>query len=225
MMSEWPLMYLVVEWTTRRSPGQGALAIGRGEGVVDDRQQAARACQGRDGLQIGQLQQRIGGAFHPEHAGRRANDRLQHGQVAGVDVAEIQVGRAAADGLEEAIRPAVEIVAHDDVRAVVQQLERGGNGRQPGREGEGRLAVFQVGQAAFEGEAGGILRAAVIEALVDPRRLLHVGAADGDWHHDGAGGRVGRLAGMDRSGAERRPPGGPEGCEKCELLTGCSLGL
>ena len=90
-----------------------------------------------------------------------------------------------------------------------EQFQRGGDGRHPGGEGEGRLAVLQVGDATLEGEPRGILAPAVIEALVDARRLLRVRAADGNRRHDGAGGRVGRLAGVDRPRAERRSPRRP----------------
>ena len=56
---------------------QRPLAVGRGEGVVDRRQQAPPLGQRGNGLQIGQLQQRIRRAFHPDHPRIGADGGLQ----------------------------------------------------------------------------------------------------------------------------------------------------
>ena len=57
----------------------------------------------------------------------------------GIDIAEIQIGRATPHPLEQPIRATVEIVADQDVRAVVQQFQHGGDGGQTRGEGKRRV--------------------------------------------------------------------------------------
>jgi hypothetical protein len=61
---------------------------------------------------------------------------------------------------------------------------------------------FQVGHAALQRPARGIVRAAVVEALVHAGAVLHEGGGGVNRRHDGAGGRIGRLAGMDHAGGQ-----------------------
>src|SRR5262249_3781250 len=117
----------------------------------------------------------------------------------GAGIGEIELGdfeahRALAHTVEQAARAAVEIVHGDDVRATVETFERGGDGGNAGREREGRAAALQIGDAAFEGHARGILRARIVVALVYAGALLDVGGRGVDRHHHRAGGRIGLLA-------------------------------
>src|SRR5690606_9050960 len=59
--------------------------------------------------------------------------------------------------------------------------------------------------AALIGEAGGIVRARVLEALVLARAGLHIGRSGVDRRHDGTGARVRSLAGVDGQGPQARP--------------------
>ena len=64
---------------------------------------------------------------------------------------------------------AVKIVAHNDVRAAVERLERGRHRRQTGSKGPAARAAFQIGDATLVGAAGRIDRARVIVAFVPAR--------------------------------------------------------
>ena len=144
---------------------QRPLAVGRGERVVDHRQEAPPPGQRGDGRQIDQFQQWVGGAFHPHHAGIGADGRFQDRQVRRIDVSEIQIGAAVADLLEQPDGAAVEIVTDDHVRTVLQQVEHGGNGRQSGGERKTRLALLQVGHATLKGKSRGVLAPARSRSL------------------------------------------------------------
>jgi hypothetical protein len=147
-------------------------------------------------------QQRVGGRLHPDQLRLGRERRLQAHRVGEVDEAEAVAGARLPDPLEQAEGAAVDVVAGNDVRTGVDQLEHGGDRRQPRGEGEGLRPAFEVGDAALEREPGRVVRAAVVEALVHPRALLHEGRGGIDRRHDRAGRRIGRLAGVDRPGRE-----------------------
>ena len=64
---------------------------------------------------------------------------------------------------------AVKIVAHDDMRAAVDHLERGRHRGETGSEGQPARSAFEIGDATFVGEPGRIDRARVIVAFVSSR--------------------------------------------------------
>ena len=119
-----------------------------------------------------------------------------------IEIADLDAHRALAHPLEQAARAAIEVVDRDDMGALVEAFERRRNRRQAGRKGERGAAAFEIGDAALERHARGILGARVIVALVHARALLHVGRRGVDRHHDGAGGRIGLLSRMDAAGGE-----------------------
>src|SRR6185295_10492295 len=58
-------------------------------------------------------------------------------------------------------------------------------------------------QVVLQRGAGGVLAARVVVAVLEPGGvLLHVGRGAVDRRHDGAGARIGALAGVDGKGAE-----------------------
>ncbi len=122
--------------------------------------------------------------------------------VVEIDEAEIEARRAPAHALEQAIGAAVDVVHADHVAAAVEQLEHRGGGGQAGGEGVAVAAALERGDAALVGEAGRVVAARIFEALVHARAALHVGGGRVDRRHHRAGARVGRLAGVDRQGAE-----------------------
>jgi hypothetical protein len=86
--------------------------------------------------------------------------------------------------------------------SMIERVEHGRGGGKAGAEGEARRAALEIGNAALEGHPGRVLRARVFVAFVDARTLLGIGRGRIDRHHDGAGGRVRRLASMDAAGVE-----------------------
>src|SRR5690606_18731104 len=132
----------------------------------------------------------IGGGFDPHHLRVRLAGGVQGAVARQVHEVEVQARAPAAHALEQAEGAAVDVVHDDDVAAAVQQVEDGGGGRHAGGEGEAAGAGFQVRRAALVGEAGGVVGAAVLEALVFAGAGLHVGAGRVDRRHHGAGGRV-----------------------------------
>ena len=71
-------------------------------------------------------------------------------------------------------RAAVKIVADQHMGAVVHEFEHGGRGGEPRGKREARGSLLQIGHARARRRTAWVLRAAVLEALVDARRLLHV---------------------------------------------------
>src|SRR4029077_18742044 len=118
------------------------------------------------------------------------------------EIADLDSHRALAHPLEQTARAAIEVVDRDDMGALVEAFERRRNRREAGRKGERGAAAFEIGDAALERHARGILGARVIIALVHARALLHVSRRGVDGHHDGAGGWIGLLARMDAAGGE-----------------------
>ena len=204
IMSEWPFRYLVVECTTMSKPSSsGRCTHGLAKVLSATAEDAALARDLGDRRQVGELEQRIGRRLDPDHAacsGGIAARRLAR-SVRSTKL-KLEPGAALAHALEQAKGAAVEVVARDDVRAGVEQLEHRRDRRQARGEREACAAALQVGDAALEGEARRVVRAAVVEALVHARARLHVGRGRVDRRHDRAGRRIGRLAGVDRAGGE-----------------------
>ena len=179
-----------------------ALHIGAGKGVVGGGPDAALPGDRGDALEIDELEQRIGRRLDPDQPGVRPDRRFDRSGVGEVEIAHLEAHRALAHALEQAARAAVEVIDRDDVRAVVEAFERGRNRRKAGREGEASTAAFEIGDAALERHARGILGAGVVVALVHARALLHVSRRGVDRHHDGAGGRIGLLPRVHAAGGE-----------------------
>ena len=127
--------------------------------------------------------------------------RLDQVELRGIDVGEVEP-ELAADPLEETERAAVGVVADDEVIAGFEPgQDRVDRGHARG-EGERGRAALDGGEVGLERHARGILRAAVFEALVLAESLLHVGGGLIDRRDDGAGGRIGCLAGVNADRAE-----------------------
>ena len=74
----------------------------------------------------------------------------------------------------------------------------------PEAKREAGLAPFERGDVGFDRGARRVLRAGVFVALVLAQGFLHVGGGLIDRGDDGAGRRVGLLAGVDADGVEPR---------------------
>src|SRR5262249_49978109 len=106
--------------------------------------------------------------------------------------------------LEQAIGTAIEVVRRHNVVAGRQRLEQCVGGSKPRREADPVPPALEGSQVALERESGRVVGAGVLVALVPPERLLGVGRGLIDRHHNGAGGGIGLLAGVDCPGAEPR---------------------
>ena len=177
---------------------QRPLAVRAGEGVVDRHDDVALVRQLRDGGDVDQLQQRIGRALEPDQPGA-----VLDGGFDVLDARRVDEREAQADALEHAVeqakRAAVDVVAGHDVVAGVEQVQQRVLGGHAAGEGQAVAAAVERRQARFERRARRIGRARIVEALVDADFGLGVGAGLVDRHDDRAGGRVGRLADVDRA--------------------------
>lgn len=167
-----------------------------------------RARHGGDHLQIDQFQQRIAGAFDPDHPGFGGQHRFQGRPIPQVGIGKAQAGAAAAHLLEQAAAAAINIVQSHQMIARIQQLQHRRGRRQPRREGEAGLAALQIGHATLVGKAGRVLAARILEALVHARTGLHVGGCRINRRDHRAGSRIGRLAGVHGAGGETERTGG-----------------
>ena len=116
---------------------QRALHIGAGEGVVGHAQDAARRgrCARWRARSASRSSGLVGVSTHTIRvSGRSAASRFVG--IGQVDEAEAVAGAARAHALEQPEGAAVQVVAGDDVRAGVEQLEHGRDRGQPGGEGE-----------------------------------------------------------------------------------------
>ncbi|MNV51548.1 hypothetical protein D3C71_1436000 [compost metagenome] len=151
---------------------------------------------------IHDLEHRVGRGFDPDHLRLRGDRGLERGQVGQVDEAELQVGGALTHALEQAEGAAVDIVHRHHVAAGVQQLHHRGTGGHARGERETAAAAFQGRHAALVGEAGGIVGARVLKALVFAGAGLGVGGGRVDRRHHRAGARIRRLSAVDGQGGQ-----------------------
>ena len=122
---------------------------------------------------------------------------------AGVDVGEVQVV-APQHPLEQPERAAVGVVGDDDVVAGLEARGDGADGGHARGKREAGAARLQRGDVGLERGARRVLRARVFVALVLAERVLDVGRGLVDRRDDGAGRRVGLLAGVDAERGEAR---------------------
>ena len=103
----------------------------RGKGVIGDADNIVPTGNRRDGAEIRQLQQRVGRGFDPDHARIRPNGRFNAGQIVGLDPADPQPRAVTTDIFEQPPGAAVDIIDGHQMAVFIQQLEDGGNRRQP----------------------------------------------------------------------------------------------
>ena len=151
---------------------------------------------------------RIGRRLEPDQpriGPQRASQRLGIGKVR---IGRFDAGRLPAHHVEQPPRAAVDVVADNDVRVLVEAVEHGRGRSHAGREGETGGAAFEIGDAALERHARRVLRARIFEALVDAWARLRIGRGRVDRRHHRAGRRIVVLAGMDAAGGEAEPIAG-----------------
>jgi len=184
-----------------------ALAERRGERGVDD---LHGALDGTEPVQVHQVEPRVGGRLG-EQQGRRAGT---HGGLPRVGVGAVHEGdvdpEPRAHGLEQHLRPGIELSLRDDVAAARAEPEHDGGARaHPRGERAGPLGPLQLCDRVLEGVHGRVAVAAV-EAVGAGRRGHAAALGDGGRlerragpHHRGQRRAVAAPAGQDRRGLGR----------------------
>ena len=133
-----------------------ALDPGSGECVIGHGNDFSLPGDFRDRFKIDQLQQRIARRFDPNHARVWFDRALEIFGVGQIDIAKIKIRRASPHSIEQSERAAVKIVTGDDMRTAFEQLQHGRHTSEPRCKRESARAAFQIGNALFVGEPGGI---------------------------------------------------------------------
>ena len=203
-LSLWPLRYFVVLCMTRSAPnsiGRWTYGLAKVLSTTSRRPwrcassaAAARSVRRITGLVgVSTNSMRVAGVIACSTSSR----------FDGVDVGEGD-RRAGQHLVEEPERPAVGVPRDDHMVAGLEHRADRADRRHSGRKRERRLAAFDRRDVALERKARRILRARVLEALVDAELVLHVGGGLVDRRDDGAGGWIRLLAGVQADGAETR---------------------
>ena len=176
---------------------------GAGERVVDDELCAVAVGELGGRRQVRQGEHGVGRRLDEQQLRRRLEGAGGRVEIAGVDVREVQPVPPQ-DALEVAIRAAVRVVGDDDV---IARGEKGGDrrdGRHARGERERALAALNRRDVGFDGRARRVLRPRVLVALVLAEGILDVRGRLEDRGDDGAGRRIGLLAGVDATGGKAR---------------------
>ena len=172
----------------------------RGPCVVTGHDRSGLFGDGRDGANIGNVEQRVGGRFHPKNFRRRGERALHGGRVLHVDerVLEAKIPQQVVEQDGGAVK---DIVAGDDVVTGRQSMQQPERGRVAGRKSQRRRAFLERGQSFFQRRAVGIVRARIEKAARQAAvigLLIRGGKMDGGDHVTGAGFRL--ASGMDCTG-------------------------
>jgi hypothetical protein len=108
-----------------------------------------------DSAEIRQLQQRVGGVS-TQIMRVSGGSPLQFRQIVGFHPAHLQTRAAAANVFQQAVSAAVDIIDRHQMAVFIQQLQHGGDGRQPGGKRVAAGAAFQFGNRRLQRMAGGL---------------------------------------------------------------------
>ena len=172
------------------------LKDGRHEGVVHHHERTGRVGNLSECGDIDQLQHGIGRRLEPEHLRVGPQVLPKRGGVREVSEGELHAEAGEHLG-EEPVGAAVEVVAGHHMVAGAEEVEDGVGGRAARGKGDAMLAVLDRSDAGLKRVTGRVLRPRVLVALVDAGARLHIGRGLEDGRHNGAGGGVGLLAGVD----------------------------
>ena len=181
--------------------GERLLQVG-GEGVVDDDQCADRVCRLGSGPNVDHVHERVRRGLEPDHPRLLVQMRRQVLVDLVVWHPVEDVALRLVDLREHPVDAAVDVVDRDDAVTWIDQMHQRRRRRQAGGEGNAVLGSFERGQARLERGPGWIRGPRVVVALVLANRVLKVGRRLVDRHRQGAGRRIGLLAGVDRAGLE-----------------------
>ena len=185
--SLWPPTYFVVLCMTRSAPRSiGRCSAGLMNVLSTARSDRALLRERRDRPDVRDLEHRVRRRLDPDELRRGLDRALDRGEIARVHVG-VPEPELAEHLLEDAERPAVDVVARDHVVAAREQRHERRDRAHPGREREAVLRVLERGEAGLERVARRVAGARVLVALVDARA------------------RTARRWTSGRSGPRRRP--------------------
>lgn len=170
-----------------------ALEVAGEKRVVHDEDGACVVCEVRERGDVRDVHHGAGGGLE-EEALRVALDRALDGVEVG-EVHEIELDAVAlrVHVDEQAVRTAVQVVAHEKTVAVLEHLEQGGDGRHAACVGVRLEPAFERCDRVLELEHRGVAASAVDKA----RRLVQGGVREGCRLVDGEGNRPGlRIAAL-----------------------------
>lgn len=208
-----------------RAIGERFLEKTAHERVVDDGDHVFSAGDGREFLDVDELERWVRRRLHPEEFRVRADGFFQVFGFGQIDIVELQSHRLE-NLVEYTEGTSVDVIAADDVVAWLEEVENAIVCRESGREGEGVLATFERGQALLIGGTSRVVGARVLVTRVFTRRALSVGARLKDRRHDGARAWLRRLSRVNGQGTEsefrvRFFHGGSPLCSLARLLPSC----
>ena len=112
---------------------QRLLEVRRREGVVDDEQRAGVVRDGRERLDVADVEQRVGRRLDPDHLGLAGPDRGAHRVHVGHRRGRVREAPGLLDLGEQPVGAAVRVVGDDHVVAGRAERLRAGCPRRPGR--------------------------------------------------------------------------------------------
>ena len=142
---------------------QGLLEVHGEEGVVHGQVGAAGVRRLGQRGDVGHLHGGVRGRLQEHEPGVGLEGGLHHGGVGEVHVVELDAVMRV-DAAEQAVRAAVEVVAHEHVVAGAQHLEQRGDGRHAAGERHGLDAALEQGDRVLKLQAGGVAAARVTVA-------------------------------------------------------------
>jgi hypothetical protein len=152
--SLWPPRYFVDEVPAVR---QRRLQVRRREGVVGHRQRPALLGERGDGGEVEATQQRVGRRLQHDQLRVRL-ERGRHLRVVGHVDERRRHAELLVQGLQDAVRAAVQVVAGDDVVAAAQQVEHTVDRRHAAGEAEAEAPAFERGEVLLQRRAGRVVR-------------------------------------------------------------------
>ena len=177
------------------------LKIWRHESVVDHDLDAVPVAEFADGAEIAELHQRIGRRLQKHQPGVLLECPLHVVDVGSIDVGKCQT-KVDEDLIEQARRPAVEIVAGNDVVACFEHRSNGVDRRHPTGEHARCRSALERRQIRLQPVARRIRYARVFVTFMLADFFLNVSGSRVDGHSDSAGNGVRLLSGMDGVGCK-----------------------
>src|ERR1700674_4380413 len=177
------------------------LEIWRHESVVDDDLNALPVAKFADGAKIAELHQRIGRRLQKHQPGVLLERALNIVDVGCIDVSECKT-KVNEDLIEQTRRPAVEIVAGDDVVACFKHRSNRIDGSHAAGAHARRRSAFERSEVRLQPVASRIRYARVLVSFVLADFFLDVGGSRVDRYSNGPRSGVGLLSDVDGTGCK-----------------------
>src|SRR5450759_3146200 len=161
-----------------------ALEIRRHESVVGDDFDAVPVAEFADGTEVAELHQRVGRRLQKHQPGVLLDCAFNVVDVGCIDVGECE-SKVCEDVIEQARRPAVEIMAGDNVVAGFEHRSDGVDRRHATGEHARCRSAFERREVGLQPVAGRIRYARIFITFVFANFFLDVGRSRVDWDSDG----------------------------------------